>query len=232
MPLGVFVEGLIQAIRLILTGNPEVLSVALRSIQVSVLSTILASAWSVPIALVIGLKNFPGKRILKTIFQGLLGVPTVALGLFFFLLLSRSGPVGFLNLLFTVNGMIIGQSFLIAPILISFTTSAIESTDVEIRDLARTLGASETTVAFTIARESMSGILLAIVAAFSRAIAELGVVMMVGGNIRNITRVLTTAIALETARGDIAFSIALAIILLAIVYFVTFLVNFVQRRVR
>ena len=232
MPLGVFVEGLIQAIRLILTGNPEVLSVALRSIQVSVMSIIVASAWSIPVALVIGLKNFPGKRLVKTIFQGLLGVPTVALGLFFFLLLSRSGPVGFLSLLFTVNGMIIGQSFLIAPILISFTTSAIESTDVEIRDLARTLGASESAVALTIARESMSGILLAIVAAFSRAIAELGVVMMVGGNIRNITRVLTTAIALETARGDIAFSIALAIILLAIVYFVTFLVNFVQRRVR
>ena len=85
MPLGVFVEGLIQAIRLILTGNPDVLSVALRSIQVSVLSTVLASAWSIPIALVIGLKNFPGKRFVKTIFQGLLGVPTVALGLFFFL---------------------------------------------------------------------------------------------------------------------------------------------------
>jgi len=229
MPLGVFVEGLIEAIRLIVTGNPEVLSVALRSIQVSVLSTVLASVWSVPIALLIGLKNFPGKRILKAIFQGLLGVPTVALGLFFFLLLSRSGPVGFLSLLFTVNGMIIGQSALIAPIVISFTTSAIESTDVEIRDLARTLGASELVVAFTIARESMSGILLAIVAAFSRAIAELGVVMMVGGNIRNVTRVLTTAIALETARGEIAFSIALAIILLFIVYLVTFLVNFVRR---
>jgi len=223
------VEGLIEAIRLIVTGNPEVLSVALRSIQVSVLSTVLASVWSVPIALLIGLKNFPGKRILKAIFQGLLGVPTVALGLFFFLLLSRSGPVGFLSLLFTVNGMIIGQSALIAPIVISFTTSAIESTDVEIRDLARTLGASELVVAFTIARESMSGILLAIVAAFSRAIAELGVVMMVGGNIRNVTRVLTTAIALETARGEIAFSIALAIILLFIVYLVTFLVNFVRR---
>ncbi len=222
-------EGLIEAIRLIVTGNPEVLSVALRSIQVSVLSTVLASVWSVPIALLIGLKNFPGKRILKAIFQGLLGVPTVALGLFFFLLLSRSGPVGFLSLLFTVNGMIIGQSALIAPIVISFTTSAIESTDVEIRDLARTLGASELVVAFTIARESMSGILLAIVAAFSRAIAELGVVMMVGGNIRNVTRVLTTAIALETARGEIAFSIALAIILLFIVYLVTFLVNFVRR---
>jgi tungstate transport system permease protein len=125
--------------------------------------------------------------------------------------------------------MVIGQSALITPIVISFATSAIESTDVEIRDLARTLGASETAVAFTIAREATSGILLSIVAAFSRAIAELGVVMMVGGNIRNVTRVLTTAIALETARGEIAFSIALVIILLIIVYFVTFLANFVRR---
>jgi len=229
MSLGVFVEGLIEAIRLIVTGNPEVLSVALRSIHVSVLSTVLSSAWSVPIALVIGLKNFTGKRFVKTIFQGLLGVPTVALGLFFFLLLSRSGPLGIFHLLFTTNGMVIGQSALITPIVISFATSAIESTDVEIRDLARTLGASETAVAFTIAREATSGILLSIVAAFSRAIAELGVVMMVGGNIRNVTRVLTTAIALETARGEIAFSIALVIILLIIVYFVTFLSNFVRR---
>ena len=227
--LGVFVDGFIQALRLIATGDPAVLEVTARSIYVSVLSTVMASAWSLPIALVIALKSFPGKRILKSLFQGLLGIPTVALGLFFFLLLSRSGPLGIFHLLYTVNGMAIGQSALITPIIVSFTTNAIEATDIELRDLARTLGAPETRVALTVARESMSGVTLSIVAAFNRAFAELGVVMMIGGNIHHVTRVLTTAIALETAMGEIAFSIALAIILLLIVLSITFLVNVLRR---
>jgi len=229
MTLEVLLEGFIQALRLIVTGDPAVLEVTLRSIYVSVLSTVLATTWSLPIALVMGLKSFPGKGILKSIFQGLLGIPTVALGLFFYLLLSRSGPLGVFHLLYTVNGMAIGQSALVTPIIVSFTTNAIEATDVELRDLARTLGAPETRVALTVARESISGITLSIVAAFNRAFAELGVVMMIGGNIYHITRVLTTAIALETAMGEIAFSIALAIILLLIVLSITFLVNALRR---
>jgi tungstate transport system permease protein len=229
LSLEVILEGFIQALKLIVTGDPAVYEVTVRSFYVSVLSTVLAMTWSLPIALVMGLKNFPGKKILKSLFQGLLGIPTVALGLFFYLLLSRSGPLGIFHLLYTVNGMAIGQSALITPIIISFTTSAIEATDIQMRDLARTLGAPETRVALTVARESISGITLSIVAAFNRAFAELGVVMMVGGNIYHITRVLTTAIALETAKGEIAFSIALAIILLIIVLSVTFLVNVLRR---
>jgi tungstate transport system permease protein len=124
--------------------------------------------------------------------------------------------------------MIIGQSVLITPIILSYATSAIESVDVDIRDLARTLGASETRVALTIVRESISGVALSIVGAFNRAFAELGVVMMIGGNIRNLTRVLTTAIALETARGEIAFSIALAVILVIIVYPTSLIINFLR----
>ncbi len=230
MSLEVLLEGFFEAIRLIVTGDPEVFDVTLRSIYVSVLSTALAASWSIPVALLLGLKDFRGKRFVKGGFNALLGVPTVALGLLFFLLLSRSGPFGILHLLFTTTGMSIGQSVLVTPIVISFATNAIESTETDLKDLARTLGASETKVAFTIARESISGITLSVVAAFNRAFAELGVVMMVGGNIRNVTRVLTTAIALETARGEIAFSIALAIILLLIVYSVTLLVNLLGRK--
>jgi tungstate transport system permease protein len=229
MALEVFVEGLQEALRLILTGDPAVFEVTMRSIYVSVFSTTLASTWSIPLALVVGMKNFPGRCIVKGSFNALLGIPTVALGLFFFLLFSRSGPLGIFHLLFTTTGMAIGQSVLITPIIISFATSAIESIDVQLRDLARTLGASETKVAVTIARESLSGIILSVVAAFNRAFAELGIVMMVGGNIRYVTRVLTTAIALETARGEIAFSIALTIILLFIVAVVSLVVNLLRR---
>jgi tungstate transport system permease protein len=227
--LGVLLQGFIQALRLIASGDPAVLEVTIRSVHVSALSTTLATIWSLPIALVIGLKNFPGKKIVKSIFQGLLGIPTVTLGLFFYLLLSRSGPLGIFHLLYTINGMSLGQSVLITPIIVSFTASAIEATDIELRDLARTLGARETRVALTVARESISGITLSIVAAFNRAFAELGVVMMLGGNIYHITRVLTTSIALQTAMGEIAFSIALSIILLTIVISITFIINVLRR---
>lgn len=228
MTLKVLIEGFLEALRLIVTGDAAVFDVTLRSICVSTSATLLASSWSIPLALVVGLGTFPGKSLVKGSFNAFLGVPTVALGLFFFLLFSRSGPLGMFHLLYTMTGMIIGQSMLITPIIVSYATNAIESVDVDLRDLARALGASETRVALTIVRESISGVALAIVGAFNRAFAELGVVMMVGGNIRNVTRVLTTAIALETARGEMAFSIALAVILVMIVYPTSLILNFLR----
>ena len=184
----------------------------------SSVSVILASIWSIPIASILGLRNFPGKRLLKGTFNALIGIPTVALGLFFYLLLSRSGPLGFLGALYKPEGIIIGQAVLITPIIVSFAATAIESIDPDIRNLARTLGATNTRVSITILREASGPVLQSVVAGFNRAIAELGVAMMLGGNIRYVSRVLTTTIALETAKGEIALSLALAIILLAIVY--------------
>ncbi|MCP8315599.1 MAG: ABC transporter permease, partial [archaeon] len=126
--------------------------------------------------------------------------------------------------------IVIGQAILITPITVSFVTSAIESVDPEIRDLARTLGASETQASVAVLGESSSGFLLAIIASFNRAIAELGIALMIGGNIRGITRVLTTTIALETTRGEVVLAIALAIILLVIVSVVSLSINLIQRR--
>jgi len=154
----------------------------------------------------------------------------VALGLILYLFFSNAGPVGFLRLLYSPTAMIIGQAILITPITVSFIISAIESVDPEIRDLAKTLGASETEASIAVLRESMSGVVLAITASFNRAIAELGVVLMVGGNIAGFTSVLTTTIALETSKGEIALAIALAIILLLIVSALTLTVNLIQRR--
>jgi tungstate transport system permease protein len=126
-------------------------------------------------------------------------------------------------------GIAIGQSLLIAPIIISFATNAIEETERDVADLARTLGASEAYVSLAVARESIGGIALSIVAAFNRAFAELGIALMIGGNIRYATRLLTTAIALETARGEIAFSMALAIILLSVVFSISLVLNLLRR---
>jgi len=224
-----FAEAFRQALELILSGDPEVVSITLRSVYVSGTATLIACAWGLPVAIVLGLSSFPGKRLIRGIFNALLGVPTVALGLVLYLTLSKSGPLGILQLLYTPLGMSIGQSFLIAPIVISLASGTLESTDVQLRDLARTLGASNFQTGIAIVREAIAGILLAIVASFNRAIAELGIAMMVGGNIRYVTRLLTTAIALETTRGEIVLSISLTMILMAIVLSINIALNFFRR---
>ena len=214
-------EGLRQAIHLIVTGDPELVEITLRSIQVSFYAILIASVVGVPLGTIIGMKEFFGKRMVKTVFATLIGMPTVALGLILFLLLARSGPFGSFELVYTVQGISIGEALLVIPIVVSFTTSAIESEDVRLRDLSRTLGASELDTFVTILREASSAIALAVVAAFNRAFAELGIAMMIGGNIRGLTRVLTTSISLETAMGEIPLSIALSIVLMAVVFMLT-----------
>lgn len=222
-------EAISQAIRLILSGDQEVFSITLRSISISGFATLLSCLWGLPIAIVLGISSFPGRRFIRGFFNAMLGIPTVALGLILYLLLSKSGPLGIFRLLYTPLGISIGQAVLITPILVSFTCSAIESIDIEIRDLAKTLGASRLQTNFAIMQEAIWGIVLSIMASFSRAFAELGIAMMIGGNIRYVTRVLTTSITLETARGEIAFSIALAMILMLVVFSITFLLNFLRR---
>ena len=224
------IEGIIQAIELIVTGNSTVLEIAARSIYVTGVATLLAAGWGIPIGLSIGVKEFTGKSLIKGIFNALLGIPTVALGLILYLLFSRSGPLGVFQLLYTPYAIMIGQAILITPLMISFVTNAIEAVDSEIANLAKTLGASETQASLAILRESTNGVIFAFVASFNRAIAELGVALMLGGNIRGVTRVLTTTIALQTTRGEIALGVALAIILMLLVSVISIGANLIQRR--
>lgn len=230
--IGEFTEGLIEAVRMIVSGDPEVFEITLRSIYVSGTATALSILWCIPIGILLGLSNFAGKRVMKGVFNALLGIPTVALGLVLYLMFSSSGPLGSLNLFLNPLGVSIGQAVLITPIIVSFIASAVEAVDPDVRDLAKTLGASAVEASFAVLRESTSGVLLAVVAGFNRAIAELGIVLMIGQNLRGLTRVLTTTIALETTRGNIALSIALAMILMCIVFGVSLLANLVQRRLR
>lgn len=212
-------EGLKEAFRLIITGDPELVEITLRSLQVSFYAVLIASAAGVPLGVAIGMRDFKGKRFLKTIFTTLIGMPTVALGLILFLLLARNGPFGYFQLLYTVQGISLGEAILVIPIVVSFTTSAIESKERDrLKDLAHTLGASELDTSMAILQEASTPIVLAVIAAFNRAFAELGVAMMLGANIRGLTRVLTTSIALQTAMGEIGLSIALSIILMTVVF--------------
>ena len=209
-----------------------IFQITIRSLHISGTATLLSVLWSLPLGIIVGMKTFPGKQLVKGIFNALLGMPTVALGLILYLLFSRSGALGFLHLFPSLQAIIIGQAILVTPIIVSLTTSAVESVDPEIKNLAKTLGASEVEASLTVLRESIGGVVLAIIASFNRAIAELGVALAVGANLRGETQVLTTVIAMEVNRGNIEYSIQLMIILLAIVFIITILTNLLQRRIK
>ena len=225
------IEGLIEALRLIFSGDPIVFGITLRSLYISGTATIISLLWGIPIALFLGLRDFRGKFLVKGIFNALIGIPTVALGLILFLFFSRSGPLGFLRLLYTPTAIIIGEAILVTPIVVSFSANALEAVDPQIMDLAKTLGASEDQAFFAVFKEALGGILLAMVASFNRAFAELGVAQMVGGNLDGFTNVLTTTIATDIVRiNGIPTSIALAIILLTVVFGINLIVNAFTRR--
>ena len=209
-----------------------IFQITVRSLQISGTATLLSVLWSLPVGIIVGMKSFPGKQLTKGVFNALLGMPTVALGLILYLLFSRSGALGFLDLFPSPQAIILGQAILVTPIIISLTTSAVESVDPEIKDLAKTLGASETEASFAVLREAGGGVVLAVIASFNRAIAELGVALAVGANLRGKTQVFTTVIAMEINRGNLENSIQLMIILLAIVFSITLLTNFLQRRIK
>lgn len=221
-------EGLSEAIRLIVTFDPVVYSIMFRSLLTTFYAIILASIMGIPIGVVLGVRDFKGKNIVKLFFNSMVGLPTVTLGLFLYIMFSRSGPLGSLRLLFTIPGIAIGEAILITPILVTFLVSAIEEKEAQLKELLWTLGSSEFDASIAILREAQNGVILAIVSSFNRAFAELGIAMMLGGNIRGFTRVLTTAIALETSKGDFGLSFALSIILLTVVITLNFIIGYMK----
>jgi tungstate transport system permease protein len=225
----IIVQAFQKAFELIFSGNPEVWATIYRSLYVSGLGTLLACTWSIPIAAFLGLYSFRGKWAVKGLFNSLIGVPTVALGLLLYLLLSHYGEFGWTGLLYTVNGIAVGEALLLTPIIVSFTSSALEAADIQLRDLAKTLGASGLRTNLAIMQETVWSMALAITAAFNRGFGELGIALIVGGNIFQQTRVLTTSIAVDLNLGVFDEAMAYGIILIAIVIIVTFIVNLVER---
>ncbi len=218
------VGGIAEALQLIVTGDPTLYGIVYRSLFFSGIAVVLAALWGTPIAMVLSLKDFRGKAFVKTFFNSLIGIPTVVLGLVLYLVFSRGGPLGVLGLLYTPAAIILGEAILVTPILISIMTNAIEAVDPEIMNLAKTLGASESQASIAVLKEAISGVLLSNIASFNRAIAELGVALLVGGNIAGLTDVLTTAISRYTARGELDLAIALGIVLMVIVFLINAIV--------
>ncbi len=221
-------NGFIQAIQLIVTMNPEVVKVTVLSLQISLTATLLSALISIPIGALIYYHEFFGKRAIINLIQTLYALPTVLVGLFLFLMISNQGPIGPLGLLYTPYGMIIAQMMLVIPLIIGLTISALSGIDPEMRSAIKSLGATTIQSIGTLVREARFAILAAVILGFGRAISEVGAAMIIGGNIRGYTRVLTTAISLDTSIGDFAGAIALGIILLGVAVIVNVGLNLVQ----
>ena len=224
------VEGFIEAIRLIVSLDPQVVEITIRSLYVSLTATFFAALIALPLGALIYFYEFRGKHAVVSTLQTLYALPTVIVGLVMFLLLSNIGPFGFLRLLYTPGGMIVTQTVLIIPLLMGLTVSALSGIDRDKRYTITALGASRLQTIVTIIVESRFAVMSSVLLGFGRAISEVGTVMIIGGNIRSATRVLTTAIALNTSMANYSVSIALGIILLAVALGVNIALSLVQRR--
>lgn len=223
-------QGLVKALELIVSFDPEVMQIAGRSLTISATSSTIAALICLPLGTLIHCHRFPGKRLLINIVQTLFSLPTVAVGLFVFVLFSQAGPLGGLNILFTPAAMILGQAILISPVILGLTISALSGVDKTITDTAISLGASGFQAAVATLREARYAVLAALIMGVGRAISEVGLSLMVGGNISGFTRTLTTAISLETSKGDLELSIALGIILISIALIINLALNRIQQR--
>ena len=210
------IDGFVKALQLIFSFDREVFSAVLVSLRVSCTAIVFATIMGLPLGFCIAIREFRGKQVVVTILNTLMALPTVVVGLTVYSLVSRRGPLGPLNLLYTPGAMVIGQFILATPIISALTISATQSVDKEVEATALTLGASRRQVASTVLLEAKVGLLAAVIAGFGRIIGEVGAAMMLGGNIRSVTRTISTAIALQTSMGEFEVGIALGIILMFI----------------
>lgn len=223
-------EGFIQAFRMLLTMDEETSVIVVTTFKLTVLSMAGVLLFGLPAGFLLGYFDFPGKRAVRTVTDTLLALPTVVIGLLVYAFISRRGPLGDWELLFTIRGMAIGQVILGTPIVAAYTAAAIEGLDSRLRQTLMTLGASGGKLALTSLWEARFMILVAALTAFGRIVGEVGSAMMLGGNIKWHTRTITTAITLETGKGEFALGIALGVILILISLLLNISLTFLRRR--
>ncbi len=222
------IRGILRALELILSGDPEVLRITLLSLTVSGSATLIASMIGIPLGVVLALVDFRGKTLLRNIINTLMGLPPVVIGLVLYLLLSTAGPFGFLRLLYTPEAMVMAQMIAVLPLSVGISISAVEAVDPRIRETTISLGASRPWQTLMMLNEARIGIITSIVVGFGAAISEVGAIMIVGGNLLGYTRALTTAIVLLTNQGAFEEAIALGMILLALSFVVNLILVFIQ----
>ncbi|MGF7184320.1 tungstate transport system permease protein [Desulfitispora alkaliphila] len=222
--------GVQEGITLLLTFDPKVYNIIATSLMVSGTALIFATFIGIPLGAFIALTNFPGKSFFMALLYTGMGFPPVAIGLFVFLLLSASGPLGELGWLFSPKAMIFAQTIISFPLVAGFTMTAVMGVDKNLLRQLQSLGATKTQATWATLKEAKLGILVAIIAGFGTIISEVGAVMMVGGNIEGSTRVLTTAIVLETRRGNFGLAIAFGIILLSLTFIINLAMLHLQKK--
>ena len=224
-----FIDAFRTALGLIVTLNPDLVEILLLSLKVSLVAVVIASLLGFTIGGALAVYRFPGRGAVSALLSALMGLPPVVAGLIVYLLLSNVGPLGVLQLLYTPTAMIIAQVVLVTPIIGALTRQACEDLLEEYDEQLRSLGASSSAIVTTLLWDGRYRLITAVLAGFGRAIAEVGAVMIVGGNIDHVTRTMTTAIALETSKGNIALALALGIVLLTIALAVNASLLWVQR---
>jgi tungstate transport system permease protein len=220
------------ALALIASGDPETWAIVGASLRISLAACLLAAVVGIPLGLGVALRSFRGKNAVQVLLNTLMALPTVVVGLFVYGLISRRGPLGEAGLLFTPGGVVIGEFLLATPIIANLTLAAVRALDPRVVTTCRTLGAGPVQEAGMVLREGWHGVVGAVVAGFGRVIAEVGVAMMLGGNIRGLTRTMTTAIALETSKGEFELGLALGLLLLAVAFGVNAALFALQERGR
>lgn len=228
--MGYLSESLAAAIHLLTSGDPEVLAIVATSLKISGSATLLASLLGVPLGVLVAVGRFRGRGFVLLLLNTLMAMPTVVVGLFMYGLISRQGPLGTWGLLFTPLGVVLGECVLALPIIANLTVSAIEGLDPRLALTCKTLGAGRVRQSLAMVSEGRPAVMAAVIAGFGRVVAEVGVAMMVGGNIRWYTRTMTTAVALETSRGEFALGLALGLTLLAVAFCVNGALFALQRR--
>ena len=230
--MSLLVQGLLEALRLLLTGDPEVWRITLLSLEISGSATALSLLIGIPLGTVLALARFPGRALAVSLVNTGMGLPPVVVGLFVTILLWRNGALGFLEMLYTPLAMVLAQMVIAAPIVTGLTLAAVQQVPAQFRLQMLALGASRAQMVGALLREARLPMLAAVMAGFGGVISEVGASLMVGGNIKGSTRVLTTATVLETSKGNFDIAIALSVILLLLTFLVNWALTWIQQRPR
>lgn len=228
--MDLIIEGLKKAIHMILTGDPEVLRITLLTLQVSGTATLISLIIGIPFGTVLALKRFPGRDFLMSIVNTGMGMPPVVAGLWISILLWRSGPLGSLNLIYTPTAIIIAQAVIASPIVVGLTSAAISQVDPKLRLQIKALGATKLQYLWFLLKEARFSLLAAVIAGFGAVVSEVGASMMVGGNVKGLSRVLTTATVMEVSKGNFDVAIALSAILVLVSYLTTLWLTVLQQK--
>jgi tungstate transport system permease protein len=229
-PIQTILDAIVEALRLVVTFNPVLVEIAGRSLGVTLSALAVSAVLGIPVGAWLALSRFPGRRLLTAFIYTGMGLPPVVVGLAVYLLLSRNGPLGGLAWLFTPRAMILAQIVIATPLVVGVTLSAVLAVDPELRAQLRGLGATRWQAVRTVLFEARFGVILGLVAGFGAIISEVGAVMLVGGNIEGRTRVLTTAIVLETRKGNFDLALALGLVLLSLAFVANLLMALGQGR--